>query len=296
MKAPKNYLPLFLCLALMITIMSACGNNTSNALSPLQVVEKSISAMKNLKTSHIVLNMVMEVNAANIPGIQTPSDTNGVPAPSTIAANIKGSGDQSIPDKQMKMDFTLNVASTSVQISEITTSDKFYIKTPNSQWYSIDQASDAQLANSLGSSLPALSTGQNLDESSILTLIEHSKFTDHGDQNLNGLSLRHLTVTMDKTAFQQLLSTDPQLKSTFGSQDLNSLQDFRASVDVYIDENQFYIHRAEVKVSYTTDVNGTSAKTNVDSTTDLSNFNKPVTITVPDNATPLTDPSQLLGS
>lgn len=244
--------------------------------------------MKNLKTAHLTLNIVMELNTANMPGTQTSPNENGMQVPSTITAVVKGSGDQSTPNKQTRMNLTLNIVGTSIQMSEVTTTDMSYIKTPHSPWYSVDQATNGQLSNSLGGSFSTLPTWQNIDENNFLVLVEHSKFIDHGDENVNELSLRHLTVNMDKAAFEHLFLSD--------SQNLNTMQDFSASADVYIDETQFYIHRTELNVSYTTNTNGTSAKTKLDSTTDLSNFNRPVTITIPENATPLTDPNQLLSN
>jgi hypothetical protein len=72
------------------------------------------------------------------------------------------------------------------------------------------------------------------------------------------------------------------------------VKNFNASVDLYIDENQFYVHRTQLKVNLGVDNNGKTSTTTIDTTVDLSNFNRPVTITVPANATPLTDPQQLL--
>jgi len=64
---------------------------------------------------------------------------------------------------------------------------------------------------------------------------------------------------------------------------------------MYIDEKQFYVHRSELKVSLSMNDNGKTTSTTSDLTMDLSNFNQPVTIIAPANATPLTDPKQLLG-
>jgi hypothetical protein len=129
----------------------------------------------------------------------------------------------------------------------------------------------------------------------LLGFIEHIQITDHGNENLNGQSLRHITANMDKAALKQLVSGNPQLKCAIGSVDLNSVKNLSGSLDVFIDEQQFYVHRTQLKINQDTDSNGTTTSANSNLTMDLSKFNQPVTITAPTNATPLTDPKQLLG-
>jgi hypothetical protein len=134
-----------------------------------------------------------------------------------------------------------------------------------------------------------------MDQNSLLGLLEHITVTDHGNENLNGQPLRHISANMDKAALKQLVSDNPQLKCAVGSQDMNTVKNFSSSVDVYIDEKQFYVRRSELKVNMGMDDNGTTTSTNSDLIIDLSNFNQPVTITAPANATHLTDRKQLLG-
>src|SRR5436305_612017 len=285
MKLIKRFPPLFLGLALAMMIMSACSQGNSStppsSLTPLQVIQKSTSTMKNLQTSHFDLNVAFQTNGANATGLQVPSN---------MAFTLQGSGDQSIPDKEQKMDLTLTFPNQLTKISDVITSDKVYIKTAQGQWYSIDKAKYEQVSSSLLTGL----SGIPIDQNHLLNLIEHVDVTDHGAENLNGQSLRHITANMDKAALEQLVSDNPQLKSAFGSQNLNAVKNFSAAANVYIDEQQFYIHRTELRVNLGTDVNGTAASSNIDLTVNLSNFNQPVTITAPANATPLTDPKQVL--
>lgn len=287
MKSIKRYPLLFLGLALAMIVMSACSQGSaSSSLTPLQVVQKSADAMKNLQTSHQDLNLTFQTNGVS---------TNDHDQQMLSNVAIKGSGDESIPDKQQKMDLTVTLPNTSAQISDVMTSDKTYIKIAQNQWYVIDRTKFDQ---SGGSVISNLFSGTSIDENTLLGLVEHVNVTDHGDENLNGQSLRHITANIDKAALQQLLSDNPQLWSKLGVQDqkamLNAVKDLNATADLYVDENQFYVHRTELKVKLGTDENGKTVNTNLDLIVDLSNFNQPVTITVPTNAKPLTDPKQLL--
>jgi len=135
----------------------------------------------------------------------------------------------------------------------------------------------------------------------------------HGDQPMNGTSLRHITFNLDKYALQQLLDSNSQLVSLLGKANIdaviNNTQTFNASLDLWIDETQFYVHRTELKLNLNVNPAGigqsitptpgspivgslpTSVLTNLDSIVDLSNFNQPVSITPPANATPVTIPT-----
>src|SRR5204862_2040550 len=124
--------------------------------------------------------------------------------------------------------------------------------------------------------------GINLDQNSLLGLmLLHSEIIDHGDEVLNGQSLRHITANLDKTALRQLLLSNPQLQSSIGQQNIdtviNHLQSFIASIDVWIDGTQFFLHRTQLKLNLLADLSGTTApavprtiNTALDTTVDLS--------------------------
>jgi LppX_LprAFG lipoprotein len=284
MNSIKRFPVFFLGLALAMMIMSACGQSTaSSSLTPLQVLQNSANAMKNMKTAHVDLNVTSQISGANATGLETVSN---------IDVRVQGSGDQSVADKQQKMDLTLGLDGLPIQVSEVMTNDRVYIKNPQGQWYFFDKKTTSQQS---GCSFDSLFALKMMDESSLLGLLEHITVNDHGDENLNGQLLRHITANMDKATLKQLVSDNPQLKCVVGSQDMNTVKNFSSSVDVYIDEKQFYVRRSELKVNMGMDDNGKTTSTNSDLIVDLSNFNQPVTITVPANATLLTDHRQLLG-
>jgi len=283
MQAIKWCSPLFLVLALVMMIVSACSQgNTASSLSPLQVLQNSANAMRNLQTSHVALNVTSQISGTNATGLETPGN---------IDVTLKGSGEQLIPDNQEMMDLILSIDDLPAPVSEVKTSDKVYIQTPDSQWYSFDKSifeqEDCSLANFF--------SPPTIDLSSLLTLIQHINITDDGHENWQGQSLRHMTANIDKTALKQLLSDNPGLKCEVGSQDLDTVTNFSSSVDIYIDETQFYVHHGELRINLGTNDNGQTTSNSTDFIIDLSNFNQPVTITEPANAIPLTDPKQLLG-
>jgi Family of unknown function (DUF6612) len=273
---------LLLGLALAMMVLSACGQgNTKSGLSPLQVLQNSANTMKNLQTSHVDLNATSQINGANASGFEIPGN---------VDVTLKGSGSQSIPDNAQKMDMTLNINSFSTPVSELIKDNTVYIQTSDGKWYSFDKTAFGLVDCGLASFLSA----PTIDLNSLLVLTEHISLTDHGNENVRGQSLRHLTANIDKAALKQLLSDNPKLKCNLGSQDLNTVKNFNSSVDLYIDEQKFYVHRSRLQVALGTNDKGQTATSKSDLTIDLSNFNQPVTITAPANATPLTDPKQLL--
>ncbi len=284
MKSMKRYPLLFLGLALAMMILSACGQSSSppSSLTPLTVMQKSAIAMKDLKTSHIDLDETFQVNGAIALGTQTLPNT---------AVTLKGSGDQSIPDKQQQMDLTLTMPNLSTQVSDVIISDKAYIKIGQGRWYVVDTPN---IDYTSGVYITSVFSSPTINLNSLLKLIEHTHFTDHGSEIVHGQPLRHITVNMKKDALQLLVSDNPHLKSNFSSLNLNAVKNCKASVDVYIDENQFYVHRTVLQVDLDTDDNNIMTSTTINVTTDLSKFNQPVTITEPANATLLTDLKQLL--
>ena len=297
LKPMKRYSLLFALLALTMIVMSACSQGSGqSSLTILQVIQNSATAMKGLKSAHNDVNLTMQVNG--LAGLSTSVATPGLQLPSNISITLKGSGDEDLVKKAQQVDLTVGFSSISTQFSEIFVGNTAYIKTSQNQWYSIDQSALDQA--STGNTFGSFFSGVSIDPNSLLSLIENINITDHGDENVNGQSLRHITANLDKTALEQLVTNDPQLKSTLGTQDmaatLATVKTFNASVDVYIDESQFYVHRTELKISLGGSTNSAipATTTSIDLQADLSNFNKPVNIVAPTNATPITDPSQLL--
>jgi hypothetical protein len=254
----------------LVMLISACsqpastGSNSSSSLTVGQVLQKSADAMNQLKSSHVDLQSTTNVQTGG--GTTT---TGATYMAQNVSVQVKGSGDQQLPDQE-QLNLTFNNAT---NITEILQGNKVYVKNNAGVWYVLDK--DA-LQNTIGNPF----NGFTIDQNSLLGLLQNIKLTDNGTQSLNGVSLRHITAELDKTALQQLVTSNPQLKSMFGQQNiatvLNNTKTFLSTVDVWIDETNFYVHRSELKVNLAADTssvgNGapSSVKTALDLIVDLS--------------------------
>ncbi len=292
----------------VLLIMSACGSGSSGSSSqtPAQVLQNSSSTMKQLKTAHVDMKMTANVGAVGI----TP--TAGSTTPTNITFNINATGDAVLPD-QASLKLTMGgFSGLNLNIAEVLKGGKVYIQISNRQWYVIDKSI---LTGRNGTSNP-LSGASVPDFNKLLDVGQHAQLADHGDQSLNGETLRHITVTLDKNAMQQLLQSTGQLNGLLGSnaqkiqQVMDSIKTSKATLDFWIDENTSYVHRFEMKFNMNLDLRsfatpGTTSTGNtpstitiaLDSTVDLSKFNDPsITVTVPANAVPTDKPGTIFSS
>ena len=318
----KRYLILALTLISTVMFISACSQpitgpttGTTSSLTPLQVLQKSANAMQQLKSAHAEIqssNSVQSSNATATVATSTATATTGTstststpasstPIPTTSSLTIKGSGDEALPDQE-QLNLTINQ---NTHLAEIVQGNKVYVQNAQGQWYVLDKSAfQGIVANPFA--------GVNFDQNSLLALIQHTQITDHGTQSLNGQNLRHITATLDKEGVRQLLNDNPQLAGSLGGQNidaiLNNTKSFLSSVDVWIDESQFYVHRTELKLNLVADTSGlngtptatatpqpSSITTNLDTVVDLSKFNVPVVITPPTNAIPTNNPGAIFG-
>jgi hypothetical protein len=283
----------------VLLLLSACSQTTTgtttSSLTPLQVLQNSSNAMQKLKSSHVEIQLTNNIQTSGGNTTATPAAT-GTPTPQNMTISIKGTGDQVLPDQQ------LNLAVTSLNqttnLSEVTQGDKLYVKNDQGKWYLLNK-------NTLQSYVGNPLAGVNIDQNTLLGLVTQANITDHGTEALNGTNLRHISADLNKNALKQLLENNPDLKSTLGQQNINTLLDhtrsFKSTIDVWIDEAQFYVHRTQFKLNMVADTTGMgnevpkSISTNLDSIIDLSKFNQPVTFNVPNNATPTDNPGAVFG-
>jgi hypothetical protein len=259
----------------------------------MQVLQNSANAMQKLKTVHFDTTTNGSFQGASSSSTSTPG---------AVTINLKGSGDELLPDQQQGHISLNNM----INLAEVVTTDKVYVQNPQGKWYVMDKSAlKDQSAN--------LFNGSNIfNMNDLLGMLQEVQLTDHGDQPLNGQNLRHITATLDKNALQKILTSSSQLNSTLGQQNitkiLNSTKSFKSTLDVWIDETHFYLHRTELKVNADADLsslstpnaNGKStlpsnAAVSLDSIVDLSKFDQPVTITPPTNAVPVNNPGVIFG-
>jgi LppX/LprAFG-like lipoprotein len=312
MKTYKGSIFLGLALAAALLVVSACsssvsigagGSPTSSSLTPLQVLQNSAKAMQKLNSVHFVTtsNGSFQANNAGTP------TTAATPVTNNSSVNIKASGDAVLPNQE-KSQITLNQ---SINLAEVVTADKVYIQNTKGQWYVLDKSTLQAYANGnpfAGVNLP--------DMKDWMALLQHIQLRDHGTEALNGQNLRHITATLDKDSLRQLLTSNGQMNSAFGKQNidsvLNSAKSLIATLDVWIDESTFYVHRTELKFNLNADLSSlrgasgtptatatvtvpSNVTTTLDSIVDLSKFNEPVTITPPANAIPTDNPLVIFG-
>ncbi len=282
-------------LGVVLLLMSACSvGSATGSQSALQLLQKSATAMKQLKSVHLAMRTTSAIKLA-----ATPTGTTRIPQ--NLTFTVTANGDAAMPDKTA-LRLTLGTGSLNFNVSEITIGNKLYIQNSKGQWYVLDKSKLE------GKNTTPLSGTNVPDQNLLLSLAQHSKITDHGTQALNGEQLRHITVSLDKDGLKQFLASDKQFSKQFGQQNIDkllaSLKTFQASVDFWIDEATSYVHRTELKLSLNVDTSAfiTLAKTtathtaspnvtlNLDAVVDLSKFNQPVTITAPANAIPTDNP------
>ncbi len=292
MTIQKRYSVLFLAIVVVVLLISGCSQagitTGGSSLTPLQVLQKSNDAMKQLKSSHIDLQWNAHVGSSGTSKNATPMT--GIPTLANITTTIKGTGDQALPSRE-QLNLTIN---NTVDVAQIVLNDKIYVRNPQGRWYVINKS---DLQDNMGNPF----AGINLDSNNLLALVMHTRITDHGSELLNGLSLRHITAELDKDALRQLLAQSPQLRGTLALQTINGALDhtksFLSTIDVWIDETQFYVHRTQLKFDMAADMSalGDTAPKNIAANlnviVDLSKFNEVVVVTPPTNAIPTNDPT-----
>ena len=316
----KKYILLLLALATTLLLFSACspigpgtgGTSGGSKLTVAQVLQNSSKAMSQLKSVHIDLKANGTGQALNTTSTTSPPSTTATPITGNITFSVTGTGDEALPQQEaMQFDATQTGATnvpTSSHIEQIVQGDKIYIKNTKGQWYVLNKSDLKGYVDNPFSGI------QSPDLTELIGLLEHTKITDNGIQSLNGESLRHITIALDKAALKQFLANNQQLVDVLGQQNINAAIDntkkFNSTVDLWIDEATFYVHRTELKLNLdvnaaslsqsitptvTTVVIPSNVTTTLDSVVDLSKFNEPVTVTPPLNAIATDDPTKVFG-
>jgi hypothetical protein len=320
MKAKKSSLCCLVVVALAL-LLAACsgsigttGSTSQSNLSVLQVLQNSATAMSKLKSAHIDLKASGSGQAVNTGTTATPGATSSTATPTAqqVTFNVTGSGDEALPNTEaMRFNVTQSVTNTPSSFAQIVQGNNVYVQNAQGKWYVFNKSA---FSGYLSKPFSGFGT-PNLTQ--LLGLLVHTKISDLGDTSLNGMTVRHISIALDKVALQQILSSDAQLASLLGQQNinaaLNNTKSFNATIDLWIDETQFYLRQTELKLNM--NVNAASLGqsltpvansgyaglipanviTSLDSTVDLSKFNQPVTIVPPTNATPATNPSTVIG-
>lgn len=284
---------IFVALAAIVLLMSACGSTggSSSSQTVSQVLQKSVTAMKQLKSAHFDIKLTDTVNATLGTPTTTPTGAR------QLSVNLTGNGDEVLPDK-VALHVTPGLNSSGISntnLSEILLGRQLFMQNSKGQWYVLSGGLQGASGNPFA--------GANISNyNSLLGLAQKAQITDHGDQTLNGHSLRHITITFGQEALKELLNATGQSslqQQQPGSDLLNQITLQQSTLDAWIDEATSYVHRMELKLnlaikgdpaggSGTPTISSTppSMTTGVDTIIDYSKFNESITITAPAHAIP----------
>src|SRR5689334_17386614 len=130
----KRFLALWGSLAILALVLSACGGDSANNLSPADVLNKAGQSMKDVKSYHLEIQATSNVQVQNNSG--TPvmiTPTNGA-SPIGVQpglVHVQGSGDVVNPSQQQ---VRLNIDQGG-SMAAIRIDDKVYVQTMQGQWY-----------------------------------------------------------------------------------------------------------------------------------------------------------------
>jgi len=291
---------IFVALIAIVVLMSACGSTGGSSSSPtvLQVLQKSATAMKELKSAHIDIKLADTVNITSTTPTTTPANTH------QVTINLMGNGDEVLPDK-FALHITLgqsNNGASNTNLAEIILGRQLFIQNAKGQWYVL---SGGRVQGVSGNPFAAANIS---NYNSLLNLAQKAQLTDHGDQALNGQNLRHITVTFGEDALKALLNATGQASAQQDtSKLLNEITLQKSTLDIWIDEATSYVHHLELKLNLTVKgdpahATGTPAAsptlspvmTGIDTIIDYSKFNESITITAPANAIPTSNPLNII--
>lgn len=297
---------------IVLLLLSACGSNASttqtgsstagkttgsapSSKTPQELLESSLAAMKQLKTTHFEMTTVTQTSSSSA----TSRQGSGM--------DLKDSGDQVFPN-ELSMQLTINSAGASqgVNMAEVIRGQKVYIQNPKGKWYVLDDAAIDASGNPLA--------GANVTNyNNLLALAEKSKLTDHGSETIGGATVHHISASFGSQALHDLLTATGQLNSLSAQERAKmeqALKDARLenpTLHLWIDETTSYVRRLELK--FVMDVNSSATattgktinssitpsvtSTSVDTTIDYSSFNAPVKIAAPTSAVSTTNIAQI---
>ena len=243
----KYTLPGLLLMLAVLLAVSACGGSSVTAG---QLITNSANAMKQIKSLHMDMSVTANYSISGLPA----SSTSSVPGNGNIT--LKLSGDEVLPDQTSLQLSTSGIGN--FAFAEIVKGNKLYLQSGHGQWYVMDKPNTSDSSSSISNVL----TSANITQFNKLLdqLSKNVQITDHGDESLNGTSLRHITIALDKNGLMQLIkNTDAFKKLPAASQQsandaLNSVGTFNASLDFWFDEATSYLHRFELKLNVAADL------------------------------------------
>jgi hypothetical protein len=240
--------------------------------TPQKLLADSQSAMNNLSSEHVVMTMVMKSDKQKS---GSNAGTQNGPTNMNMNLNVKYEGDIKKHDQyslKFKEDVQVLTFDQQQNLSEVISGDKLYVQNKLGKWFVIaNGANDAKALVETSTFADASMTGN---------------ITDKGLDTVNGKKLRHITSTINS-------STAAQFAQGIGSSGIQGSKVSNMMLDVWIDETTNYVYRELITYTMSGTVSGLTFNLDTTMQLDVSNFNRPVTITIPANAIPATSLSQV---
>ncbi len=273
----KKYTGLAGLLALLL-LLAACSvpGLASTSPTPVQTLQNSAKVMSQLKSVHFAIPQATLA-------LQSSSGSN-----SGVSFTLTGQGDAVSPD-QASVSIALGKNPVFALISK---GQKVYVQVTNGTWYSVEKSQIKDTVQSFFSQSLATQLGQ------IMTILQSAQLTDHGQETLNGVSLDHITATLDQQTLQELNSLLNSQLPTKAQSAQNQIK--QATLDFWIDQSTGYVY--QVKLDVLTQVNASSLQQFTGQSTsglsgvlpveltaqiNFSKFNQPLTIQAPTSSVPL---------
>jgi hypothetical protein len=229
--------------------------------------------MSKLSSVHFALQSSVAIQSND-------SSTNG------ITYTVTGQGDAATPDKVQ-----VSLSAGSPLLSLVSSGQEVYVQSKGGPWYSVDKSNIKDAEQNFFSQSLATRLGQ------IMGALQNAQLTDHGQETVDGASLDHITATLDAQTLKTLSSDLNGLAPANDQSQLNQIT--KAVLDVWVDTTTSYVHVAKFDIITQVDasalehfsgqsLNATGAlPIEMKAQVTFSNFNQPVTIQPPANATPL---------
>jgi hypothetical protein len=278
-----------LVLPLVAVSLAACGSPLAQALTPVQALASYEQKVSQLKSAKFDINgsMQMQFSPELIKALSQ-GNASAAASLSNISFSLKGTGQIQYPG-QMSMKMNMTIGGTSVDVEEVLTGGKLYIKNPlTGNWMSA--ASLSQLSGQAGQVDALTATKLPGTQKSVTNL---------GDTTLNGVDVYHYLIIPDKAKLAQKMGSSAALSSPQAQALLRDLLDRgNFQLETWIGKSDYLPRRISVKEDFTMDLaramavlgSGTSLGTKLpagdvhftaDIVLNFHDFNAPVSIQAP---------------
>lgn len=276
-------------LPLVAVSLAACGSPLAQAVTPVQALASYEQKVSQLKSAKFDMNgsMQMQFSAELIKALSQ-GNASAAASLSNVSFTLKGTGEIQYPG-QMSMKMNMTIGGTSVDIEEVLTGGKLYIKNPlTNNW--ISSANLSQLSGQAGQVDALTATRLPGTQKSVTNL---------GDTKLNGVDVYHYLIIPDKAKLAQQMGGSAALSSPQAQALLRDLLDRgNFELETWIGKSDYLPRRISIKESFTMDLakamavlgSGTSAGSKLpagdvhftaDIVLNFHDFNAPVSIKAP---------------